>query len=465
MKSRNGLQFDPQKLSFRAEVKENPKDRVEVVVGDDKDPSKFQPQVKIQRWDNEVNSSIRLVLPEADEVVTQTPDEKIVIERDDLDVRMYERDDLEEGGFEFEIVLKEVPKSNVFEFTVNTKELDWFYQPALTQEEIDEGASRPDNVVGSYAVYHKTRGGMNDAAGMEYKVGKAFHVYRPHVVDANGSETWGTLELDEVSGILKISVDQTWLNNAIYPVIVDPTFGYTTAGATALGPNLDTKCGTLYQLVGGGNVSKITSYSAVNGNNINQRCGIYSQTAGAPDALLGSTTETSNTQNYGAAEAPAWFDFTFSSAVSLTSGNYYLVEQCSVAHRMYYDTTGASRVLNSDTYSDGLSDPFGSPTAGTERLSIYATFTSHSLIHAQSDVDAGFTAGHPFASGAAKDYTVQSALSPDTYYWRVAAKDVSAGTAYGDWATTRSFTITGGGGGGAVPATGFMTTNTGFWGT
>jgi hypothetical protein len=70
---------------------------------------------------------------------------------------------------------------------------------------------------------------------------------------------------------------------------------------------------------------------------------------------------------------------------------------------------------------------------------------------ALSSADAGYTAGHPFASGAAKDYTVQSALSNSTtYYWRVRAIDPTGSNAWGAWATVRSFTTASGGGGSPV---------------
>ena len=62
-------------------------------------------------------------------------------------------------------------------------------------------------------------------------------------------------------------------------------------------------------------------------------------------------------------------------------------------------------------------------------------------VDALSSADAGFTAGHPFTSGAAKDYTVQSALSDGTYYWRVRAIDPTGSNAWGVWATSRSFTL------------------------
>lgn len=69
------------------------------------------------------------------------------------------------------------------------------------------------------------------------------------------------------------------------------------------------------------------------------------------------------------------------------------------------------------------------------------------IVDAFSATDAGFTAGHPFASGVAKDYTVQSSLTASTlYYWRVRAIDPSGSNNYGAWSTARSFTATAGGG-------------------
>jgi hypothetical protein len=81
---------------------------------------------------------------------------------------------------------------------------------------------------------------------------------------------------------------------------------------------------------------------------------------------------------------------------------------------------------------------------GTAALmnAVLATFkSSKPLIQALSSADAGFTAGHPFASGSAKDYTVQSALNNSTsYFWRVRAKDTAGSNIYGAWSSIRSFT-------------------------
>lgn len=65
-----------------------------------------------------------------------------------------------------------------------------------------------------------------------------------------------------------------------------------------------------------------------------------------------------------------------------------------------------------------------------------------------SGTDAGFlntiTGGDtdPFNSGEKASYTVQSALTNGTYYWRVRALDPSGTNYYGSWSATRSFTVT-----------------------
>jgi len=84
----------------------------------------------------------------------------------------------------------------------------------------------------------------------------------------------------------------------------------------------------------------------------------------------------------------------------------------------------------------------GSPTYAA-KLRIKYTSGSVLLNKFSSLADAGFTAGHPFASGSAVEYAVQEAdvLDPDTtYYWRVAGIDPLDSNTYGMWSSTRSFT-------------------------
>ncbi len=71
------------------------------------------------------------------------------------------------------------------------------------------------------------------------------------------------------------------------------------------------------------------------------------------------------------------------------------------------------------------------------------TFNSQSgspLYSVFSITEPGFTAGHPFASGSAINYTTQP-LTTGTYYWRVAGTDPTGSNTYGAWSSTRSIII------------------------
>jgi len=122
------------------------------------------------------------------------------------------------GGVEFDTILYEKPTSNKITFPIETKGLKFYYQPPLTEEikigdengrivkvtETDAYAKdektgelisvnhSPENVVGSYAVYHESKSGdYSKMGGKNYRAGKAFHIYRPKITDANGNWTWG----------------------------------------------------------------------------------------------------------------------------------------------------------------------------------------------------------------------------------------------------------------------------------
>src|SRR3990170_7564956 len=101
-----------------------------------------------------------------------------------------------EGGQEYEITLTSKPARNYITIPFTATNLRAFYQPPLTEEfaqadceiwtethvKTKDGREcwRPENVVGSYAVYHISK---RDG---QYKTGKLFHIYRPQLTDAVG---------------------------------------------------------------------------------------------------------------------------------------------------------------------------------------------------------------------------------------------------------------------------------------
>ena len=216
--------------TYLKKPKDDPKDRIGLEIGDSKQPDKFYPQVKIMRWDNEVNFSVRLVHDEKSPKISEK-DDKITWQGDKVEAHFYDIQNEEhpEGASEFEVILKEKPKINKVEFTLNTKGLDFFNQRELTQKEKDKGARRPENVIGSYAVYASERK-INYVGGKEYKSGKVGHIYRPKIVDSLGTEVWGALHIE--NGILSVTIPQDFLDKAVYPIIVDPTFGYEVEGGS-----------------------------------------------------------------------------------------------------------------------------------------------------------------------------------------------------------------------------------------
>ena len=132
----------------------------------------------------------------------------------------------DDEGHEYEIILEKKPESNIIPMAVETKNLAFYYQG---KSETTDGI-RPVHVEGSYAVYHadESRHHINET-------GKFGHIYRPWIKDADGNKVWCEFNKD-FNGIndLEIHVPQSFLDNAKYPLTIDPTFGYTTAGGTAV---------------------------------------------------------------------------------------------------------------------------------------------------------------------------------------------------------------------------------------
>lgn len=286
----------------------------------------------------------------------------------------------EDGGFEIEVVLNEVPESNVFSFEINgAEEYDFFYQPALTEEEITEGATRPDNVIGSYAVYHKTNKD-HVIGGTNYATGKAYHIYRPKAIDANNVETWGDLNIE--NGILTVTIPTEYLSTATYPVKVDPTFGYTSAGASASFISTPTSgIVTVATSSQNGTISKLTFYGAYFSTQTSAKGLLYANSSSDPSTLISETTALLLTSAY---PTQVWNDVSFSSPQSVSvSTDYWIgIANAGNAVSYAYDTlTSASRSKGSFPYATP-SNPWliASDTVENKVYSVYATYSANRRI-------------------------------------------------------------------------------------
>lgn len=153
---------------------------------------------------------------------------------------IYETVDFGDGGFKVDVLLTEKPDTNRFCYTIEGAEnYDFFYQPPLTEQEKAEGSSRPPEIEGSYAVYHKTL--ANHRVGAEnYATGKVMHIPRPQVWSMSDVDTKVWADMDYQNGQLCVTAPQDFLDKSTYPVRIDPTFGYTSSGASQLAYNAST---------------------------------------------------------------------------------------------------------------------------------------------------------------------------------------------------------------------------------
>jgi len=266
------------------------------------------------------------------------------------------------GLVQFDFTFYTKPKSNHIVLDIDLPpKAELYYQPELTQEEIDEGCIRPDWVVGSYAVYLEGR--------------KLGHFARPHATDANGNWTWGTLQWDESTKKLTKIIPQEWLDNAAYPITIDPTFGRTTAGGTgytqrqqyqySYGPFTAPENGTITDVYWYGYIYR--------GNSGTMYYGVHDKGAGDyPGTLLGSNS-------VGIGGGAAWRSVSGLS-IPMTGGNTYYLSNTSTywTNYGYYDSGSSGNGLwrkYKPGYASPLTDHNGSSIYLNSRLySSYAVY-------------------------------------------------------------------------------------------
>jgi len=373
--------------------------------------SNSAPSVQFSRWDGEVKLEIKPVLSSAElkDKTLSFKNEKIKIATAKTDYRFYElpKDKVNaEGAYEIDAVLKEKPASNVISFDIKTENLDFFYQPPLNQENppqpsLKGGSSpplggvrgdlsctetdcfdkdgktvthRPENVVGSYAVYYKdgVSGDYTALGGKNYMAGKAFHIYRPQIIDAQGNKVWGELSVDTQNNKLAIAVPQDFLDKAAYPVIVDPTFGYTTQGSGWGGD------WTTNQAVG----SFLNTTASVNGDVDSISIAVYAGSGNMKGFIVNASTLAilTNGVSPSASIATGWNTINYSTKPSVVNGTTYSpwavfsVPSGGISHYRDSGTSGDSKYETDNNYTTPTNP--SSVSNSTNKYSIYATYTA-----------------------------------------------------------------------------------------
>lgn len=181
---------------------------------------------------------------------------------------------VQKGGTEKELFLqlnslKDCVNGQV-QFKVETQGLTIYKQLPLTEEEIKFGCTRPENVVNSFACFN--------SSGQ-----KVLHIYASKMIDAKNNTVW--LDSDLKDGLLTVYLDQKWLDTATFPVIVDPTFGYTSVGASE-NDGSSIPIGCKFTTSEKMTVNEIAWYGQSSAGSNLVQFAIYTDNAGVPNELV-----------------------------------------------------------------------------------------------------------------------------------------------------------------------------------
>ncbi len=333
-------------------------DRMMKVVAGDTLSEKVQPYFTLEKWgdlDSPATPSawFRIRQFNTDPDSNRIGGDSVIIYNGYQEQAIYTLDD----GLEWTIFLRQKPVSNVLSYQIFTSNLEFLYQPKWVET---------DSVKGSYAVYHATK------ANNKYKTGKVFHIYRPKAWDANGDTVWCDLNIDTVNGTLSIALPPDFWNNAVYPVIVDPTFGYDEIGGNSItfatgwarGNRYDTD---QYTASSGDVVDSLYFYGKSNASGGDLIIGVYTTSGDVPNLRTGYSAWIVSPTSY------QWIGSNVN--ISLTNGTEYtLAMNC--------------QDENHNTYADVLVDGYSYesspilPTTWSEggtlgyRISMYAVYTT-----------------------------------------------------------------------------------------
>lgn len=266
-----------------------------------------------------------------------------------------------ENEFDIDFTLDAKPDTNVFTYKITgAEDFNFLYQPELTDAEIKDGAVRPENVVGSYAVYNKTH--SNHALGKtNYTTGKVFHIYRPKIIDSSGAYAWATLEYN--NGVLSVTAPREFLDTAIYPVTIDPTFGKTSIGGSNQFNNSQSNTCWTTTTSGIANVTMISHYNNPSSSGALSHVAIESDYSNEITGVTGA----------------AWRDYTISSFVN--NGAIRLKwYRDATGNRYYYDSTGSPELnTTSITYSSTFAGNCSAANS-SRAMSIYATYSIPTVV-------------------------------------------------------------------------------------
>jgi hypothetical protein len=287
-----------------------------------------------------------------------------------------------EGALEFEAIIFERPPSPTIAFTLKMKDLDVYKQPYYDKPTIEELIKNPlagqaDDISGSHAFYFKDglAGDYSLIGGDNLLCGKAFHLYRFWIVDANGNFAWCDTIIDKENELALVTIPLDFYNGAVLPWKIMPTFGYTTAGANNGGSLAANQyIGFQFTCGGSGDVSSISAYMVSSGADSGVKFAIV-KVSDYKFLTNGIAPEIIETKN-----VTKWWTSNYVNKPTVSNGvNYFLGGLSNAGPNIYRDVSGPNYNVLQD-YSNNYSYPTD-PTDGilgyaNYIYSIYATYGS-----------------------------------------------------------------------------------------
>ena len=357
-------------------------DHAVVTIGNENIPTEFQAHVKMRFWNED---DIWLELPNTKGVPT-LKDDKITL---DLTTGKYEWYNGREG-LKWLFCLKSKPLTNKYSLNIGGNWQDFnfnyqtpfanptpFYGDAGTDTNGDEwiqdvdGGFRPRKVDGSYAVKHKIK--KNHILGQtNYGTGKVLHIYVPKATDADGKSVWCTLHIE--NGIYTVTIPQSFLDTAVYPVTVNDEFGWPSgSSAGTIWSCEDVIIGSLYTGAAGTATSITCWINKAGPPNPNYTCNIYKH-SDLSELTNGISVE-------GTTPSDARKEFAFVSNPTVEAIDYILVINGDAQYaRGRYDV-GAANNGHHDGHTYGTwPDPLV-PTHTNRDMEIYVTYTPGGTVY------------------------------------------------------------------------------------
>ncbi len=193
-----------------------------IKIGGFEDLTKFIPNINISKWDDEFFLNINTVGVQKGDVKSFKRG-KIVFEQSGIQHRYYPTTE-KRPKLEYEMIFASKPSSLEVWF-------DLLHSDGLLfgrQIDFIPGSIYAPNVPGSYVVYTPAGG---EYRNNKYRTGKICQFYMPELIDDIGRRIF--VEKFEIeNGKMLIVLPDTWMENAVYPVRLDPLVGTNNIGAS-----------------------------------------------------------------------------------------------------------------------------------------------------------------------------------------------------------------------------------------